>query len=304
MAALCETNDIDVLSHSGTFGWRFPVATTPWIADFQHRRLPTYFPFPERRRRDYAFAQQLLEGTVTVVSSAAAQRDARRFYGPAASRTEVLHFVSQPSLPPGELAPLPQLRGQYGIPDRFFFLPNQFWQHKNHRVVIDALVIARDRGLRPTVVLTGEGNDYRAPDHYPSLMKEVADRGVTSQFLHLGVVPFDDLIALMRHSVAVINPSLFEGWSTTVEEARSLGKLTILSDIDVHREQDLPGARYFDPHDGAELADNLAEVMGNDADPDDEAGRARAAEESLAIRTEAFARDYARILHGAVRARH
>ncbi len=304
MAALCASNGIDVLSHSGTFGWRFPVATTPWIADFQHRRLPSYFPTVERRRRDYAFLRQLLEGTVTVLSSEAARRDARRFYGPAASRTQVLHFVSQPSLTIGHLASLPQLRAQYGLPERFFFLPNQFWQHKNHRVVLDALVTARERGVRPIVVLTGEGHDYRAPDYYPSLMREVADRGVSAQFLHLGVVPFDDLIALMRHSVAVINPSLFEGWSTTVEEARSLGKLTILSDIDVHREQDPPGARYFDPHDGVELADTMAEVMGMAAGSDDELARAQAAKESLVIRTEAFARDYSRILHTAAQASH
>ena len=302
IASLCEKYSIDVLSHSGTFGWRFPVATTPWIADFQHRRLPTYFSAMERRRRDYAFLLQLVEGTVTVLSSEAAQRDARRFYGPAASRTEVLHFVSQPSLPIGRLASMDHLCGKYGLPERFFFLPNQFWQHKNHRVVVEALAIARERDFRPTVVLTGDAGDYRAPGHYQSLMREVAARGVAAQFVHLGVVPIDELFALMRHSVAVINPSLFEGWSTTVEEARSLGKLTILSDIDVHREQDPPGARYFDPVNGRDLADRMAEVMELSDDAQDESARADESNESLANRTEAFARNYSRILHRAVQA--
>jgi glycosyltransferase involved in cell wall biosynthesis len=52
----------------------------------------------------------------------------------------------------------------------------------------------------------------------------------------------------------VLNPSLFEGWSTTVEEARSLGVPLILSDLAVHREQAGTEAVYFDRYSGAALA--------------------------------------------------
>ena len=57
------------------------------------------------------------------------------------------------------------------------------------------------------------------------------------------------LFQIMRRSLAVLQPSLFEGWSTTLEEARSIGKRTIVSDIAVHREQDLHTAMYFRPRD-------------------------------------------------------
>lgn len=33
-----------------------------------------------------------------------------------------------------------------------------------------------------------------------------------------------------------VNPSFYEGWSTTVEEAKSIGVPLLLSDIPVHRE--------------------------------------------------------------------
>ena len=48
---------------------------------------------------------------------------------------------------------------------------------------------------------------------------------------------------------ALINPSRSEGWSTTVEEAKSFGVPMILSDIDVHREQTGGTARYFGAED-------------------------------------------------------
>ena len=49
----------------------------------------------------------------------------------------------------------------------------------------------------------------------------------------------------MRKSLAIIQPSLFEGWSTIVEEARSIGKTIILSDLDVHKEQNFSKSIFF-----------------------------------------------------------
>ena len=48
----------------------------------------------------------------------------------------------------------------------------------------------------------------------------------------------------MCASVALLNPSHFEGWSTTVEEARALGVPMLLSDLDVHLEQAQGIARF------------------------------------------------------------
>ena len=61
----------------------------------------------------------------------------------------------------------------------------------------------------------------------------------------------------MSASSALINPSLFEGWSTTVEEARAMGVPMLLSDFDVHLEQMGNHAIYFDRHAPQTLADRL-----------------------------------------------
>ncbi len=44
-------------------------------------------------------------------------------------------------------------------------------------------------------------------------------------------------MALLRGAAAVLQPSRFEGWSTIIEDAKSLGKPIVASDIAVHREQ-------------------------------------------------------------------
>ena len=51
----------------------------------------------------------------------------------------------------------------------------------------------------------------------------------------------------MYHSVAVIQPSKFEGRSSTVEQAKSMGKKILLSNIGIHKEQNPLRGKYFHP---------------------------------------------------------
>ena len=75
-----------------------------------------------------------------------------------------------------------------------------------------------------------------------------------------GYIPYSHIMPLMRASTAVLNPSLFEGWSTTVEEAKALGVPLLLSDLRVHREQAPAGTRFFDPDSAEEMAAVLEEA--------------------------------------------
>ena len=76
----------------------------------------------------------------------------------------------------------------------------------------------------------------------------------------LGTVPHADVFRLLRQSIGVLQPSLFEGWNTAVEECKSVGKAMIVSDIAVHREQNPPNSVYFPPTDFIALADHLSRV--------------------------------------------
>jgi glycosyltransferase involved in cell wall biosynthesis len=86
-----------------------------------------------------------------------------------------------------------------------------------------------------------------------SLLARARELNVLQPFRVLGVVPHERVAALLRESVT-LNPSLFEGWSTTVEEAKSSGKRVLLSDIPRHREQEARSGQFFDPRDPEALA--------------------------------------------------
>jgi glycosyltransferase involved in cell wall biosynthesis len=108
------------------------------------------------------------------------------------------------------------------------------------------------------------------------------------------MIPLDHVYALLRSSTALINPSRFEGWSTTVEEAKSFGVPMILSDLEVHREQTGGTARYFGVDDPARLADYLLEIA-----QADEPAITRDLLPNVDERVAAFAADFVRVIQRA-----
>lgn len=286
-------HDIALLSHSGNLGRHCPLPTLAWIPDLQERHLPEFFDAREFDVRVRNECEQCRSATRVLVSSEAARRDLEAVAADCGRRAPVLRFVA--SVPPIDRLPaLPTLQARYAFGGPYFHLPNQFWAHKNHKVVVAALARLAAAGRQVLVLATGSTVDYRQPEHFSQLMEQVQSAGVAASFRPIGMVPHADLMGLMAHSVAVINPSLFEGWSTTVEEARSMGKRVLLSDIATHREQAPARGRYFAPADADGLATLLWHAW-NEIDPATEAAEMRNAAAELPGRRQRFAREYEEI---------
>lgn len=253
---LLSKHRVDALSHSTVTGTSSRVASICWIPDFQHIRIPKHFTQAEIQERSRQFRRLTDESHRIILSSHDALRDFAAFAPHAVNKARVLHFVSCPGGSSHTL-PLDQLIQLYGIDRPYFHLPNQFWTHKNHAVVIEALSILKKRDVNVMVLATGNKKDHRDPLHFQRLVERAKQLGVDDNFRVLGIVPLAVLQSLMINAIAMINPSSFEGWSTTVEESKSLGLPIVLSDIPVHIEQAPPLGRYF--KDGS--AEDLAEAL-------------------------------------------
>lgn len=259
-----RTHGIQLVSHAEhLYGRGRPYRLISWLPDFQYLHLPELFPTidPSRETRRLL---ELAGGTDAIVlSSRAALEDFRKIAPTEVlTRTTVLQFVSQPAWGAAEANPALEARrieAKYGFEGRFFLLPNQFWAHKNHRIVLEAVNRLKRAGLEILVLCTGNLRDYRLKDNgYADSLRDYIERNsLGSNIRILGLIEYRDVLTLMRLSLAVLNPSRFEGWSSTVEEARSMGKKLVLSDIAVHLEQNPPGAAFFSPDDAQALCDIL-----------------------------------------------
>jgi glycosyltransferase involved in cell wall biosynthesis len=259
-----------------------------WIADFQHRHYPNFFSADELRFRDHLFSFLSATCDRIACSSNDVAADFERFCHADNSKTFVLRFTAQP---PGDVfaASGASVLDRFGIKSPYVYLPYQFWIHKNHRMVFESWKRLRDSGHRYCLVCTGASNDSRFPRYFEELTKYLEANGLTEMVKILGLVDRNDQWQLYRNAKLILQPSLFEGWSTSVEESRSLGKPVLLSDIPVHREQADAWGHFFDPQDSEALARQLIELWpqlpdGLDLDAETKAISANAA------RVESFGR--------------
>jgi glycosyltransferase involved in cell wall biosynthesis len=296
---LLSRHQIAVLSHSSFLGLQSEIPAIGWIPDFQHVHYPDFFSAAERAIRDAEFSRLCRFCTFVLVSSVHAMKELHERYPTAKSTVRLLPFVAG-------FAETDEGKSGGQMPSRisepYFYLPNQFWIHKNHRIVVEALRLLKASDRRVRVLASGQTADYRHPGFYDSFRDAVREAGLADTFILLGLVPRTEVGRLMRHAVAVINPSLYEGRSTTVEEAKSLGKRMILSDIPVHREQAPADGVYFNPHKPAELADVLWRVW-SEFDPVHDQRRMQRALAEWPRRQAEFARQYETLVKEVLKSR-
>jgi len=268
-----------------------------WIPDFQHVYLPEFFHPDELNIREESFGFRAEHARMVLVSSKDAEHDFQRLYPHSKAITRVLSFATFP-----EDAWLDgnaeEVHKKYGLPDNFLICCNQFWIHKNHLFLFDALASLKSEGIEIPLVCTGSTSDYRYHDYFTDVRQRIVQLGIEKQVHILGTVPRADQIQLVRKSLAVVQPSLFEGWSTVVEDARAMGKTQLLSDLSVHKEQAPDYSFYFDRTNPGSLAEIIRRILPS-LKPGPDLERERAAQDAAIKLVEKYARAFCRIANEA-----
>lgn len=231
-----------------------------WISDFQFLKQAENFSPQERRHRRSAALNVIRKCDHLILSSQDAFGHLVELAPSYADKVSVAPFVSL--FPDSYLDADPSATAKkFNLRSPYVVVPNQWWVHKNHGTVIEAASIVRRRGVDCQWLLTGTIFDSRNLQHYSALLQQIATSNVHENIVVLGFLPRLEQVQLMRAATAVVQPSLFEGWSTVVEDTKTLGQQLILSDIPIHREQDPPYSSYFDPRSSEELAERVLEVL-------------------------------------------
>ena len=265
-----------------------------WIPDFQQLHLKHFFTREDLEKRNSRYREGCMLADIIIVSSQNVKKDLEKFAPDHADKCRVSSFVSAVPSYIWDADPS-VIVYKYSLPEKFFYLPNQLWKHKNHKVVFEALHLLHEENIYPNLVCTGNPNDHRDPEFYKNIMSQAERWKIRDQIRFLGMIPYEDVLILIRQSLAVINPSLFEGWSTTVEESKSIGKQILLSDIEVHREQDPPGADYFDPNNAKQLA-GIMKAKWENLSPGPDAAMEREARIQLMPRIRKYAETFVSII--------
>jgi glycosyltransferase involved in cell wall biosynthesis len=270
------------------------IPSATWFPDFQHLYLPDLFREEDLKYREKNYPIAARKSKLVILSSQHALKDLKRIAPDTIQKARILNFVAQV---PTDIYRVDSkaIADYYRLPHKFFFLPNQFWRHKNHQMVFQAVRDAKKEIEEITVVCSGGTHDFRNPSYFDALLSDIATNNLQNNIRILGRIPREHVMPLMRQSIAVLQPSLFEGWSTSVEEVKSLGKQIIISDIPIHREQNPSSGLYFSPTNPSELAGLLLKLH-TEKQPGPDLPLERFAMQNLPDRTRVFAQTFYNII--------
>jgi glycosyltransferase involved in cell wall biosynthesis len=204
------------------------------VWDLQHRLQP-FFPEvsagTQYAFRDNAYREVLRRASLVIAGTQTGLDEIVRFYGVAPARVRVLpHPTPRFAL---DASSQPSPRPASAPREPYLYYPAQFWPHKNHVNLMEALHLLRARdGLDISLVLSGsdQGN--------AGFVKEAAARlGVTDAVRMLGFVSQEDLVGLYRNALALTYVTFFGPENLPTLEAFALGCPVVASDVAGAREQ-------------------------------------------------------------------
>ncbi|MCM1038222.1 MAG: glycosyltransferase [Ruminococcus sp.] len=243
-----------------------------WIADFQYLHLPQYFSDFELKMRDGGAKYMAKQKNTLVLSSNDAKKDFLMQYKKHKCKCMVVHFTSNIEdevLGITESEERETLTKYNLYQQKYIYIPNQFWQHKNHIVVLEMIEQYLSRKLENVIfVFTGQMNDYRNREYTEKLKKYFAREDISQVTENLGFLERKEQLVIMKNAAFLIQPSLFEGWGTVLEDAKVLDKRVILSDLPVHEEQKYEKCVLFKRTDAEDLL-NKVELLLHEKSEDD-----------------------------------
>lgn len=226
---------------------------TVW--DNCHRDFPE---FPEVREcgefddREFTYAH-MRQAYLTIVDSEELAHRLCQRYGVDRGRLLVMPFSPNPWLSSQIEKNTDAVLEYYQLKSGYLFYPAQFWAHKNHIRIVEALQILRNLGEFPTVVFVG--SDHGNRDYVESTVNKA---GVLNQVRFLGFVPNEHLSVLYEKCWAVLMPTYFGPTNIPPLEAWQAKRPLIYS---VHlSSQTKDAALLIDPDDAKSIAEAILQL--------------------------------------------
>ncbi len=234
---------------------RLPLVGT--VHDLFVVRYPESFPPRWRRILQKGLEVMLSRARLLLAVSRSTADDLESLLRPGDDRVRVVPQGVQdpPPTPPGAVE---EARERHGLPQSYLINVGTREPRKNLERLLDAFLLARERGGLPQEVgmalvgPAGWGTEW---------LERKAD--ATPGVKVLGYVSEYDLDLLIKGALALVYPSLDEGFGLPVLEAMVRGVPVITSDKGALREVAGGAALLVDPHDLLGLAEAMEELCGD-----------------------------------------
>ncbi len=239
--SLLSNNQVDILYcpfSAATFKEK-GIPTVSTILDIQHEFYPQFFA-PQELEHRRKFYRDIVKKVERVVSISDYTKETFcDKYGYPTDRAETIYIAIQNRFDKEDDKVLDKLniRNQ-----KYIVYPANFWEHKNHKLLLNAFAMYANEHRDMKLVLTG--NPLEQAQYYQELLKAMKIDDLT---VITGYVSNEELYSILKNAKGLIYPSLFEGFGIPVVEAMHLHKLIACSDLTSLPEIGCNAICYFNP---------------------------------------------------------
>ena len=255
-------NDIDLAYFLSPNGLSFDLVkinyiTTVW--DLSHRDTPEFaegYTYRKFEQREILYNKSLIKSIAIITDSNRGKINIIRRYGVDENRVYPVSFLpSKDSNNTNSIA----VKKKYGIEENYIYYPAQFWSHKNHVYIIDAIAILKRRNIEITAIFSG--SDQGNLNYVLEYAKNI---GVRNHIEYLGYVPGEDIYSLYKQALALVMPTYFGPTNIPPLEAFSIGVPVIYSDLPDLKEQVGDAALLCDLNNPESLANHIKSLLQSD----------------------------------------
>ncbi len=258
-ALLKENCDIWIFPYPTARSFQIPVPALVSIHDLMHRY--------EKRFKESASSWEFFcrERNLTnicrwskgvIVDSKIGQQHVQECYEMESERIHTLPYIPPRYMhnetPPG-------FDKRYILPEKYLFYPAQFWEHKNHKKLIEAAILLK--GKLPDLKLVFTGATHNA---YDSAVQLVRENNLVDNVTFLGYVPNEDMPEIYRRARALVMPTFYGPTNIPPLEAFVAGCPVAVSAIYAMPEQVGDAALLFNPESVTDIADCIVKLWTDD----------------------------------------
>lgn len=256
--------DVWLFPSQDVWSYMTPAPALSTIHDLMHRyenRFPEVSARGEFLRRERHYRNLCAWSKGILVDSRVGRQHVIDSYEVDPGKIGILPYIAPPYMSytmPAHAAVRSDL--QFKLPDKFLFYPAQFWEHKNHKRLVEA--ISRLKPLAPDLKLVLAGGKKNG---YASLVELVRHKGLEDDILFLGYVSDEDMPKIYRRARALIMPTFFGPTNIPPLEAFAAGCPVAISNIYAIPEQVGDAALLFDPTSTDDIAESIRKLWTDDA---------------------------------------
>lgn len=241
--------------------WEPQIPILSILYDLQFKVYPHFFAPDELFHREKYFQDTIRKASHIVTISDYVRTTVLEYSNIPGSQITTIHISHVQDFVSEEQSEGDEFLKNLGIEQgHYLFYPANFWQHKNHAMLFTAfrLYLEKHPETRIKLVCTGAIDNHRE-----EFANAVRLMGMEEHVVLPGFLPSNEVGILFQHALALIFPSLYEGFGIPLLEAFKAEIPVLCSNVTSLPEVGGEATLYFDPFKPNDIVDAIEKVATN-----------------------------------------